>query len=439
MKFRIPVLLIALIMGGSCADNHSQNGFITVKGKQFFKDGTPYYFLGTNVWYGANLGALTEGGNRERLVRELDFLVFLGIKNLRVLGASEGIGQNNTVNPPIQPEPGKIDETILQGLDFLLAKMAQRDMTAVIYLNNFWVWSGGMSQYMSWLEKVPVPNPFLEEYNWHDFMNFSAEFYNHEEANRIFREYVKNLVNRKNTVSGILYKDDPTIMAWQLANEPRPGSGAEARKNFDVFARWIDETAGYIKSLDANHLVSTGNEGLAGSLQSDSLYLQIHRFENIDYMTFHLWVLNWSWYNPLKAVETFPSALQKAGNYIDQHIEFAHHVNKPIVLSEFGIPRDNHSYSPESATIYRDLYYDFVFEKIYANARNSGAFAGSNFWTWGGEGRPQDPENAQWKFGDPFTGDPPQEPQGRNSVFDADSNTLKIMKKYALLMNDLSK
>jgi len=437
MKFWITALLITMIVCNSCAQEHSNN-FITVKGGQFFKDGKPYYFLGTNVWYGANLGALTEGGNRERLVRELDFLVSLGIKNLRVLGASEGIGQHNTVNPPIQPEPDKIDEKILQGLDFLLAEMAKRDMTAVIYLNNFWVWSGGMSQYLSWVEKVPVPNPFLEQYNWHDFMNFSAEFYTNDEANKIFRNYLKALISRANTVTGILYKNDPTIMAWQLANEPRPGNGDEARKNFGAFARWIDETAKFIKGQDDNHLVSTGNEGLAGSLESDSLYLKIHRFESIDYMTFHLWILNWQWYDPKNAAETFSSAMQKADHYIDQHIEFARLVNKPIVLSEFGIPRDNHSYSPEATTTYRDKYYGAVFEKIYVNARNSGVLAGSNLWAWGGEGRPRDPDNAQWKLGDPFTGDPPQEPQGRNSVFDADSSTIEILKKYAGLMNDLS-
>jgi mannan endo-1,4-beta-mannosidase len=100
----------------------------------------------------------------------------MGIDNLRVLGASEG-KQFNTVRPSIQPELGKYNESILKGLDFLLAEMGNRDMYAVIYLNNFWVWSGGMSQYVAWHKKIPVPNPFLPEYNWHDFMNFSAQFY----------------------------------------------------------------------------------------------------------------------------------------------------------------------------------------------------------------------------------------------------------------------
>jgi mannan endo-1,4-beta-mannosidase len=69
---------------------------------------------------------------------------------------------------------------------------------------------------------------------------------------------------------------------------------------------------------------------------SQELYLDIHRIENIDYMTFHLWILNWSWYNPLKPVETYPQAEEQALNYIKEHIAFANQLGKPLVLSELG-------------------------------------------------------------------------------------------------------
>jgi len=414
-----------------------QNNFVTVKGNRFYLKGKPYYFLGTNLWYGANLGALAEGGNRQRLQQELDHLQALGITNLRILGASEGLTQHNTVWPPIQPEPGQYDERILQGLDFLLVEMARRDMKAVIYLNNFWVWSGGMSQYVSWLTGEAIPNPFKPKYSWHQFMNFSARFYSHQQANQYFYQYVKRLIQRRNSINGRLYSEDPTIMAWQLANEPRPGQGKEAIPNFPVFLKWIKETSDFIRSLDGNHLISTGNEGMYGSEFSDTLYLKMHQFKNIDYMTFHLWVLNWRWYDPQKAEETFPEALKKARAYVEQHAAFAQEVDKPLVLEEFGIPRDGHSYSPQTPTTYRDRYFAQVFDWIYKNARQGGPLVGSNFWAWGGEGRPRDPQQPEWQRGDDFTGDPPQEPQGRNSVFSCDSTTLKILQDFALKMKEL--
>jgi len=436
MRWTIILVVVFVLINNLSAQ--SKQSFVSVEGQTFILDGRPYYFLGTNMWYGANLGARAEGGDRQRLIRELDHLKALGITNLRILGASEGLTQHNTVWPPIQPQIGQYDERILQGLDFLLAEMAKRNMKAVIFLNNFWVWSGGMSQYVSWLSGETLPNPFKEPFTWFQFMNFSARFYNDNQANAYFRKYVKHLILRTNTVNHRRYVEDPTIMSWQLANEPRPGAGKPARANFPVFLKWIKETSDFIRSMDANHLISTGNEGMYGSEFCDTLYIRMHQFKNIDYTTFHLWLLNWRWFDPQKPAATFPEALKKAKAYINQHVAFARQVGKPLVLEEFGLPRDGHSYSPQATTDYRNRYFRKVFDWIYRNASQGGPLAGSNFWAWSGEGRPRDPQNPEWKRGDDFTGDPPQEPQGRNSVFSSDSLTLKILKQAARQMRELS-
>jgi mannan endo-1,4-beta-mannosidase len=171
--------------------------------------------------------------------------------------------------------------------------------------------------------------------------------------------------------------------------------------------------------------------GCAGSAET---YLDIHRFENIDYMTAHLWILNWQWYDPLRPEETYPDAEARAIAYLDEHVAFAEALGKPLVLEEFGIPRDLHAYGPDAGTTYRDRFYELVFRYIHENARDGGPFAGSNFWTWAGYGRARDPDEAVWRRGDDFTGDPPQEPQGRNSVFSTDRSTLSIAREYAASM-----
>lgn len=438
-KSSIVIGLFLFLAGCQTASSPDLSRFVRVNGTRLEIQGRRYCFTGTNFWYGCNLGALSEGGDRDRLIRELDLLKSLGIDNLRVLGASEGGTQHNTVKPPIQTALGQYDEALLEGLDFLLSEMGKRGMKAVVYLNNYWVWSGGMAQYLSWLEDVPVPNPFLETYHWTEFMEFSARFYKHEEANEAFRRYIKMLVLRKNTFTGILYRDDPTIMAWQLGNEPRPGWGESGERNVDDFKKWMGKTADYIRSLDPNHLISTGNEGLAGCLWSEKLLKDIHLFEDIDYMTVHLWIFNWQWYDPLNPEKTYTEAEEKAIGYLDDHIRIAGEIGKPLVLEEFGIPRDFHSYSPTAGTAYRDRYYRKVLDHIFENARSGGPFAGSNFWGWGGYGKALDPEEAVWREGDEFTGDPPQEPQGLNSVFAADSTTLDVLRTYAGKMEALNK
>ena len=69
-------------------------------------------------------------------------------------------------------------------------------------------------------------------------------------------------------------------------------------------------------------------------------------------------------------------------------------------------------------------------------AKESKNMAGSNFWAWGGFGRPREP-HAVWKRGDEFIGDPPFEYQGWYSVFDRDETTLEVIRKYAGLMNEV--
>ena len=57
--------------------------------------------------------------------------------------------------------------------------------------------------------------------------------------------------------------------------------------------------------------------------------------------------------------------------------------------------------------------------------------AGCNFWGWGGNARPV---HESWQPDDPYTGDPAQEPQGLNSVFDVDAGTLAVIARWAKAM-----
>ncbi|HND43671.1 MAG TPA: beta-mannosidase, partial [Cyclobacteriaceae bacterium] len=135
------VLFILLTFGVRllCAQD-----FVQVRDGKFVQHGKPYHFIGANMWYGCYLGSDKVEGGKERLVRELDFLKKEGITNLRVLGASELSAFDNHFPFTIQTAPDQYDESLLQGLDFLLAEMKKRDMKAVIYLTNYWNWSGGM-------------------------------------------------------------------------------------------------------------------------------------------------------------------------------------------------------------------------------------------------------------------------------------------------------
>src|SRR5271157_693099 len=88
-------------------------GFVRVEGTHFVRDGKPYYFLGSNFWYGINLGSTGPGGNRARLLRELDRLKALGLVNLRVVALSEGPDSEPwRMSPAVQKKPGVYDKQL---------------------------------------------------------------------------------------------------------------------------------------------------------------------------------------------------------------------------------------------------------------------------------------------------------------------------------------
>jgi len=412
-----------------------QSGFVTVKGRQFQLDGKPYYFAGANLWYGMYLGSPGVTGDRARLVRELDDLAARGVTNLRVLAISESSTLKRSVTPAVILRPNHIDETLWQGLDFLLAEMAKRDMKAVLYLNNFWQWSGGMSQYLAWFNGKPVVDPDVSG-DWNAFMDNSAAFYREPKAQEAFHAVIRQLLTRRNSLTGRRYVDDPTIMSWQLANEPRPGSDANAAAHYDVFVKWIDETAAFIRKLAPKQLISTGNEGWMGTAGSKELFVKSHQTKNVDYLTFHMWAPNWSWFDPKKAAATYDGAWQKMQDYLNWHIDTANKLGKPIVLEEFGINRDDGSFSPTATTVYRDRFYIGIYDLLAGRAAAGDAIAGSNFWAWGGAGRTRNAD-FMWKAGDGFVGDPPQEAQGLYCVFDSDASTIAIITGHARAMSAL--
>jgi mannan endo-1,4-beta-mannosidase len=419
----VTLALVAIAGGAQAAA--AKDGFVAVQGSHFVRNGQPYYIAGTNLWYGGYLGAPTSVGQRARLLKELDRLKALGINNVRVLAVSEKTSMKSAVSPATTGAPGQYDEKLLQGLDFLMAELGKRDMTAVLYLNNFWQWSGGMTQYLNWFTGSPAHDPNVSK-DYERYMAENARFYTNEKAQVEYRQVIAHVVKRTNSVTGKPYRDDPAIMSWQLANEPRPGNSKSTPAEKATYVKWIADTARYIRSLDPRHMVSSGSEGLAGSAQDSQLYLDAHRTPDIAYLTYHLWPTNWSWFDPKQPTQTWDGMMDKSLHYLNVHIDYAKQLGKPIVLEEFGLNRDGGSFDIGSATTVRDRFYGEVFGLVQRRAAKGDPIAGWNFWAWGGAGRGANADY-WWKPGNDFVGDPPQEEQGLYSVFDSDAASLKVI------------
>ena len=432
------LLMMAIMLTAACGPNAGKGkanenevkdkGFITTDGTRFLNDGKPYSYIGTNLWYASVLASTGEGGNRERFCNELDMLKSIGVTNLRIVtGPDAGSDLANPAKPYLQVAPGVLNDTILQGLDFAIAELEKRDMHAVIYLNNAWDWSGGFGFYLKECGYGDSPNT-NEDGGYNRYVEYCSNFAREPKALELYYNYIKSIISRTNSITGRAYKDEPAIMAWQLCNEPR----AFGKENKELFAKWISEAAALIKSLDNNHLVSTGSEGYIGCEVDAELYEQIHADKNIDYLTIHIWPVNWGWAKRSDPDSDIVYACEESGMYISEHVDIANKLNKPLVIEEFGFSRKGNEAGTGIPTDSRDIFYSFIFEQVRKSAVENGPIAGCNFWGWGGSGRPRD---LVWQPGDDFLCDPPHEPQGWYSVFDCDTSTIDIIKKYSKEIN----
>lgn len=340
-----------------------------------------------------------------------------------MLASTEGEGMiNGKLRVPVsfQSKPGIFNLSVLSGLDYLLSQLKKRNMTVVLYLSNNWEWSGGFLQYLNWHGLI-ADSVLQRTLSWDEYRDYDSKFYACNACKEDYYRQVQLIISHKNRFTSVKYLDDPTIMAWELANEPRPMRPKAIRD----YESWIRHTAALIKRIDPHHMVTLGTEGTI-AVEGEQVYRTISSLKDIDYLTIHIWPKNWGWFSDSSIVKSWSNICSLSENYIKLHEKIAMSLDKPLVVEEFGLPRNSLSYSPGASTFWRDAYYKFLLDLW--NVGHS-AIAGYNFWSFSGYGRPI-PGQVFWKKGDSYLGDPPVEEQGLNSVFDADKSTWQVIETF---------
>ncbi len=416
--------LIIFFFFGSPA--FAQQDFVKVKGHQFVIRDKPYKFLGVNMWYAGLLATNEEG--KQRLVHELDFLKKQGVNNIRVLAMAEGMGIINgkyRVTPALRPTKDSIDNELLMAFDFFLNEISKRKMYAVIYLSNNWEWSGGFLQYLNWNEKLSDSD--MRNYmEWDKMRDEISKFYSCDSCKQMYFDAASHFINRKNSISGISYHADPSIMAWEIANEPRPMRPAA----IPAYKTFIHDAAYLIKSLDKQHLITTGSEGVIGS-ENAATFFEVHSDSLIDYATLHIWPKNWQWFSDTSINKAMVQVKENTIMYLKENDSIMRILNKPLVLEEFGMPRDAEQLSPGTPYHHREAYFRFICNAIFGKDKEFKTISCANFWAFGGHVQ-RNSLHSYWQPGDPLMGDPPFEPQGINAVYESDSQIWKLVRAVNL-------
>jgi mannan endo-1,4-beta-mannosidase len=183
-----------------------------------------------------------------------------------------------------------------------------------------------------------------------------------------FKDFIQSMLLRKNSINGRIYRDDPTIMAWDIINEPGVELFTPAELN-----TWLVNTTAYIKSIDPNHLVTLGLNTSSDIYSTPGDHYSALNVPDLDFYSFH--------YN-LNYFQDVPSHLDP----IRYRVEMLRSMGKPVVMEEFGIGSqrifpDNVSQEELVGWVkdYKDQL-DITFK--------SGA-SGALFWGWGVPGTKQ--------------------------------------------------
>ena len=337
----------------------ARRGFVSTSGSTFRIDGHPFRFVG------ANAALMYREEDRARMPETLRLAAQNGISLVRVWAHGEG-GEDSPIKSiggdaddwprqhPFRTAPGKWNEEAFVHLDRVLAEAARNNLRVQLCLTNWWRDTGGVTQYLNW---VGINDAADANFPYGINEERAVLFYSNEETRRLYREHVEKIVTRRNTVTGVLYRDDPTIMSYELINEGKALMGSWGARR-----AWVAEMSAYIKSLDPYHLVTPGIWGYRTALERRE-WLEVHRIPTIDFCDVH--------HYPRDDHDSFVESPQALREFIDNRAAAAFSLNKPLVLGEFGMAPEGYKGASEVEW----------FRAFFEHAARAGA-GGALFWIW---------------------------------------------------------
>lgn len=221
-----------------------------------------------------------------------------------------------------------------------------------------------MGQYIKWAQELGITGLKKDD------------FYTNETLKGWYKDYVNGLLNHTNTYTGRKLKDEPSVFAWELANEPRCNTDAQCKDN--ILYNWAKEMSEYVKSVDPNHMVSLGDEGFYNkpygyyNEYTTSNYAfygaegvdfeKLMTIDTLDFGTPHLYLDQWG----MKHTGTGQDDLL----WFKIHGETCAELDKPVILEEFGLTN----------RAIRDSEYEQWFEVLEGNVYETVEYAGTNYW-----------------------------------------------------------
>jgi hypothetical protein len=232
----IAVVLLGIFPAALLAAESAFREFITVHGDQLRDGEQPFRFISFNV---PNLHCVEDNlaiGVQSPWRLPDRFEILDALVTVRIMGGNVVrpyvISVVRTNDPPGTPRyvlgPGKFNEEAFRTLDEVLQLANQTGVRLILPLVDCWSWWGGAAEYAGFHGKP------------------KDAFWTDSEVIADFKNTIRYVLTRTNTLTGIPYHEDKAILCWETGNE------------LTSPPEWTRLIAAYIKSLDKHHLVMDG-------------------------------------------------------------------------------------------------------------------------------------------------------------------------------------
>lgn len=239
--------LLAAVPFTAAARRAGETGqFVTRSGAGLRLAGQPFRFGGANIeWLGlAGYGPADPAGPHYPSHFEIDdALTTANEMGARVV-RSQTMGDSVGCSTCLEPARGKFNQAAFERIDYALRSARDRGIRIVPTIIGDDARAGGTGcVYLRW-RGISIPDCSI--------INMEP-FWTDQTVLGDVEQHIKALLDHINVYTGVAYKDDPTILGWDLLN----GGGSPTP--------WTRQVAGYVRSLDRHHLILSGaaNVGLA--------------------------------------------------------------------------------------------------------------------------------------------------------------------------------
>jgi len=174
----------------------------------------------------------------------------------------------------LRDDQGALREEGLRALDQILASADRHGVRLILILTNNWDDFGGAAAVVNMI----APGEALPK----------NAFWSDERALRLQLDYQTALVQRVNTINHRMYAEDPTIVAWELANEARcERERTPLLCDDQTLVRWAKRMSDGLHMAGAQQLIAWGGAGYLGDHGED--LRSIASSGAVDVLTLHLY------------------------------------------------------------------------------------------------------------------------------------------------------